>query len=272
MASYDLCHREPSALPEPSAFGVRPEDLDIDFEVADRTSTAVAVVAQLTTALHDESAGEPWAWSLPISSRTLQLLRIVEASQGSPMLTLISSCPAPDCRDELELELPLSELILQGAEALGRGPELNWEAAPSRALTVRRATGRDQRAWRQQRFARQRDANLALLSSLAVRGSEHLGDLDARQQEELSEALHWFDPLAAFRVAVQCPSCGRHASLPVDLEAACLVRLKSLKVELLQAVHRLAKSHGWSERDVLGLSPGRRAAYLALIDREESAP
>jgi hypothetical protein len=35
---------------------------------------------------------------------------------------------------------------------------------------------------------------------------------------------------------------------------------------LLHDVHRLATHYGWSESEVLNVSPSRRALYLGLID------
>lgn len=40
---------------------------------------------------------------------------------------------------------------------------------------------------------------------------------------------------------------------------------------LLQAVHTLARSYHWAERDILGLSLARRQAYLMLLDEETDA-
>lgn len=37
---------------------------------------------------------------------------------------------------------------------------------------------------------------------------------------------------------------------------------------LLQEVHRLASSYGWSEEQILALSATRRAHYLALVEGE----
>jgi hypothetical protein len=36
---------------------------------------------------------------------------------------------------------------------------------------------------------------------------------------------------------------------------------------VLGDVHELARAYGWSEPEVLALSPWRRAAYLALVRR-----
>ena len=35
---------------------------------------------------------------------------------------------------------------------------------------------------------------------------------------------------------------------------------------LLHEVHRLASAYGWSEAQILALSPARRAQYLALVE------
>lgn len=255
----------------PLSFGRRIEDLDIDFDDRDRLDLAVAIVASREDEGSSLEQRRDRAWRLPIGRRILRLLEIVARSQDDPNLYLAISCPQESCGEKLELPLPLAGLIEHGKEALDQGDQLDWQMGPSSpSLALRRPTGRDQAAWRTQRFASPQDATRALLQSLAVGKGKRIPCLNTRQEAKLSEALSDFDPLAAFRLSARCPACQGESQVPIDLERLCLDRLRALQSDLITAIHRLAIRYGWTEGDVIALSPARRAHYLALIDKDES--
>jgi hypothetical protein len=73
-------------------------------------------------------------------------------------------------------------------------------------------------------------------------------------------------PGGAVDLLVRCPACGLDCSLPLDVPALLWAEIEAQAGALLRDVHALAASYGWTEADVLDLSPRRRAMYLALVD------
>ena len=71
-------------------------------------------------------------------------------------------------------------------------------------------------------------------------------------------------PGASLRFALQCPDCGKGWNAPLDPVDLLWRELRHRAEQLLGEVTLLARSWGWSERDILRLSPVRRAAYLQL--------
>ncbi len=81
----------------------------------------------------------------------------------------------------------------------------------------------------------------------------------------IAEAVAAHDPQAEITLALDCPSCGFHWVAPFDIVEFLWRRLEGLVSGVLREVHILASAYGWSERDILALSPARRRRYLELI-------
>ncbi|BDA84735.1 hypothetical protein Sa4125_22770 [Aureimonas sp. SA4125] len=85
----------------------------------------------------------------------------------------------------------------------------------------------------------------------------------ARAAEEAVMAL---DPMAETVVDVACPACGSVTPLGFDVGAFLWRAIDQAACGLLDDVATLARRYGWSERDVLAMSPHRRLHYLAAAE------
>jgi hypothetical protein len=89
-------------------------------------------------------------------------------------------------------------------------------------------------------------------------------DLPAEVQENLAEAVAQADPDADLRLDAPCPACGHHTSAVVDAASFLWAELDAWARGILAEVHLLASTYGWTEPEVLALSPRRRRHYLEL--------
>jgi hypothetical protein len=92
------------------------------------------------------------------------------------------------------------------------------------------------------------------------------GTLIDEAAAELGERLAEADPQADVRLVLGCPGCGETWEEAFEVDAFLWQELDAWAARLLEEVHALASAYGWSERDVLALSPARRAAYLELVE------
>ena len=60
-------------------------------------------------------------------------------------------------------------------------------------------------------------------------------------------------------------SAGRGGARTFDIGAFFWSEIDAWAGRILQQVHVLASAYGWSERDVLALSPVRRQLYLGMV-------
>lgn len=95
------------------------------------------------------------------------------------------------------------------------------------------------------------------------------GDAAAWSEEEIEEAgkrLAAADPLAEVRLDFRCPVCGEAFEESLDLAAFLWSEFEGRAKRLLLDVHLLARAYGWSEGEVLALSPARRKFYLEMVE------
>ncbi|AYF90646.1 hypothetical protein D6Z43_27210 [Pseudomonas sp. DY-1] len=238
----------------PSRISMRPfgelADLDLDFADRDRPGLVTALLTQCAS-----GTDIGFWWAQPVSRRSAALLRLVAATDGVHSLPFSARCPA--CNEVFEFELQLAPLL---GTAEAEGP-IQVSLGPDSQVTLRRPTGEDLRNWRQARPGTPDVARRLMLDSLLLAGQVRPED-----EAQLSAAIAEADPLVALAVGCNCPACGADSEVPIDLDDAALARLNARQRALLRDVHDLASRYGWSEAQVLALTPARRAQYLALIE------
>ena len=90
-------------------------------------------------------------------------------------------------------------------------------------------------------------------------------DLPAAVTQALSRRMEELEPGASVSFDLTCPECGQAWAAPMNVGDVVWSELQSRAERLLLDVDALARAYGWSEREVLALSPLRRAAYLQLV-------
>ncbi len=91
-------------------------------------------------------------------------------------------------------------------------------------------------------------------------------ELPASVVTALEEALDDADPAADIRVPLTCQDCGNAWSETLDPVGFAWQAVETTARRLATDVHLLARAYGWSEGEVLGLSPFRRHLYLSAVE------
>jgi hypothetical protein len=89
-------------------------------------------------------------------------------------------------------------------------------------------------------------------------------DLPAHVQERVAQAAAAHDPRADITFDVSCPECGHRTKALLDPGAFLWAELDAWARGTILDVSLLAAAYGWSEPEVLALSPFRRRHYLEL--------
>jgi hypothetical protein len=82
----------------------------------------------------------------------------------------------------------------------------------------------------------------------------------------VSDALEAADPAADLQLALSCPGCGHEWEEPLDVGAFVWREVEARAHFLLREVDMLARTYGWTEPEVLRLTPRRRALYAELAE------
>lgn len=77
-------------------------------------------------------------------------------------------------------------------------------------------------------------------------------------------AIEEADPQANLQFDLVCAECGYAWSETFDIGGFFWTELEDLAIRTLQDVHTLASAYGWSEEQILALSPVRRTLYLSM--------
>jgi hypothetical protein len=189
---------------------------------------------------------------LPLGAVNTALLALRHACFG-PRIAARVSCPR--CGGELELALDADRLAGDLPESGATG-EASVEGFRFRAPTIRDlaavADAADAEA-----------AALRLLERCCVARPE-AGVPLAPLLEAAERALEALDPGADLEIVVTCEACRHRWAASLDPGTLAWQELAARASVVLTEVHRLALAYGWSEREILALSPARRAMYLRL--------
>jgi hypothetical protein len=205
--------------------------------------------------------------ALPLGRRDARLLRLRTALAGE---TLEATAACPSCGEVVEFAADVRALLARD-EAAGHAVEpveldgfvVRWRPPDSRDVAAAAEAGDEAGA---ERVLLARCVTSATGPDGAVDGPA----LPAAVRGAVAEAMAAADPLAEVLVDVACPACERSFVADLDVAGFVWAEIREEARRVLHEVDVLARAYGWTEDDVVALSPRRRAAYLRLA--REGAP
>jgi hypothetical protein len=222
-----------------------------------RPSSRASILARGFSAA---SSTEAAAW--PIGERDAYLLSVHRAAFGD-RLDLLANCPS--CAEPAAFEVSIAALLQQ------RGTS-EWPLRVefgSLTLICRRPNAADlAAAWANTDSLEEARRRLfvACVDGRSA-GDEPLdpGQLDESAIAAASAALAGADPLADIRFALTCPTCATAWEALFDPPRVLWRAFDAWARSALYDVRQLARSYGWSERDILAMHPSRRQFYLDAV-------
>lgn len=103
------------------------------------------------------------------------------------------------------------------------------------------------------------------LLSLQYHGEAQADDhLPQEMVNRIVQQMAEADPQAEVQLVLTCPTCEHTWRAEFDLVAFFWSEINAWACRVLKDVHVLANAYGWSEADILALSPYRRQCYLEM--------
>ncbi len=195
---------------------------------------------------------------LPLGTINAALLRMREACFGSRIDAYVD---CPRCGERLSLQLDAGELLAGAAETDSR------EDLELAGLRFRVPCSRDLAAVAGMAKGAALDAEAAAHRLLELCCLEARHAASGRLMELLAEVetrLAALDPAADISLALACEACAHRWAADFDIGALLWEEIEARARALLAEIHGLARAYGWTEPEILALSPERRAAYLEL--------
>jgi hypothetical protein len=218
---------------------------------------AIAAIEAFTDHAFDDAE----RWTLPTcDARLLELYR----DRYGPELRAVSACP--ECGTLVELQFAVDDLLaaLSGSDRESLTVEVDGYELKLRLPTV----GDLARA----RHAQDLEHAREVITTSCVSACTHKGvaitatSLPASLIDQVEESLKRFD-LGGEGIELTCPDCSTVWTATLDVTALVLAELDAEGERLLADVHLLARAYGWSESEIVALSPGRRRRYVEMVAR-----
>jgi hypothetical protein len=209
--------------------------------------------ARLLSTLTPDDASQAAPSIGETNARLLSLRRLLFGSAIAGMAT------CPSCDSKLDVTMRVEDFLAACQDHEGSSGTRTIEV-DGQALHFRLPTLEDLEAVDQ-------SLSYAEAQTQLLRACVH--DIDPAQVTQLNEPLlaemARLDPLAEPNLALTCEACGHAFTLAFDVSAFLWREIEGWVARLLGDVHIIASAYGWSEREILSLSPTRRQVYLDLI-------
>ncbi|PPD25939.1 MAG: phage baseplate protein, partial [Methylomonas sp.] len=179
---------------------------------------------------------------------------------------LVNNAVCPQCEERIEWEQNIADLVVGSADVSATdrfslqqdGYRLCFRLPNSKDMAGLEGLSEIERAQKQ------------LLKRLIV-SAEYAGRACEPEQipesvvRALNERIEALDPQAEIRIQLTCPECSNRWDVFFDIAGFLWAEVNEWAERMLQSIHKLAWAYGWSERDILNLSPVRRQLYLGMI-------
>lgn len=199
--------------------------------------------------------------SLTVGRSNALLLSLRAALFGRSLRAMVE---CPECGEPLEFETTTDRLVASDPPAVERTYELRASGAWIRFRLLRLAD----------LVAASRSADPAGAADELMRRVVVEARIDEREVDitelpsdasaALERELTRLDPNVELSIDLTCPTCGAEASADFDAGAYLWAELDRWARRTLRTVDALARAYGWTERDVLALSPTRRRLYAEM--------
>lgn len=198
---------------------------------------------------------------LSIGDRDRILLILREQIFG-PKLVCLTNCPS--CAERLEMTLGVEDILskpldsdadmrigMDGIEVKFRLPnsldliaiEENQDMSRARQILVERC-----------------------IVEVSQNGEKMPSDqLPVKIADAVEDMMEKIDHQSNVNLDLTCPVCGNKWEAAFDIVSFFWSEIDAWAKCVLQEVHVLALAYGWSERDILDMSPFRRQVYLDLV-------
>ncbi len=247
------------------ALAVREPIGEDELYLAETTLPPLPAVLELARRVARTTAGGQPDWpGLPAADIDAAALEIRRSWIGD-MIRTDTSCPDPDCREQIDVSFSISDYLGHHRPRRPRGltgaPAEGWFTLAGATVRFRLPTVADLLA------AASEERPAEMLSRRCVDAAEIPRTLARR----LDRALSALAPSLEDFLGGECPACGREVTMRFDPLTYTLTELRNAFAGIHLEIHALAAAYGWPEEVILALPRGRRRRYASIIASERLA-
>lgn len=200
--------------------------------------------------------------ALEIGSANRRLLQLHRSLFGS-RIACLAECPT--CDSELELDIDSDSLLVPEPS---RAPQPLLLQVGEWEVSFRLPTEGDIEAARAENDLLAAESTLLHRCVESCRQCEETTTISLAPPEVrtlISARMEESDPLAIIDFELCCASCGHVWSSMLEPDVFIWMQLNAWANRMVRHVHTLATAYGWSELDIVRMSPMKRQLYLDLV-------
>ena len=238
-----------------------PDDILRVWEFGQGKSLVEQAVILLAPAFPELSRDQ--LYQLPIGNRDLRLLHLRRALAGE---RLAGKSICPECDAELQFSLNVSQLTM-GDYRQAR-PASYTESFDAFRVTFRPLNSLDQlhvAGVYDVEEAAERMRRAGILRAESAGAAVAFEALPDAVVDAVGERVIEVDPQVEVRFSLNCAVCETRFSAVFEAVEFVWCEVVALAGNTLEEVVLLARAFGWSERDILGMTPRRRQRYLDMV-------
>ncbi len=205
---------------------------------------------------------------LSIGVRDTRLLQLREWMFG---MQLQNTASCPHCEERVEWEGNTGDFIKQALAEDNSAEEYSLEI-DGYHLRFRLPNSLDmvsvmELAERDIDKATNKLASQALLERCIVSTecTSEISDLPNHVIDAISQKIEALDPLAVISTTLTCPGCSHEWQVLFDIIGFLWAEINAWAERTLISIKQLAGAFGWTESEILNLSPFRRQLYLEML-------
>ena len=198
---------------------------------------------------------------LSIGQRDAELLQLRARTFG-PQFDCRTNCP--QCRQDLEFRFEASQLR---ANAFGDSSQTRMAEIDGCQVRYRAPNSEDLRvALNSPDIAAGKTRILRrCVLDIRQRGLEKpIAELPEAVLDRIGDLIVHAEPSADLQIEIQCRECGSSWVAPFDIVSFLWQEISAWARRCLWEVHAIAAAYGWSEAEILAMSPMRRQLYLEM--------
>ena len=201
---------------------------------------------------------------MPVGDRDAGLLKFRNDIFGSRLIN-VTTCP--DCSTRIEWESDIKDFMLQAGHPDEKNRVLRLEKEDY-TVDFRLPDSFDILEAMENQAVAEDPALFVSNCIISVRKdgeAVNAGSMPSEIITAVEQMMSDEDPQADIRMVLNCPECEKHWEAPFDIQSYLWLEIDNWAKRLLLEVSSLAKAFGWSEKEILGLSPQRRQRYIQMI-------
>ncbi len=201
---------------------------------------------------------------LSVGQRDQHLLQLRDCLFGQKLL---NTALCPQCNERVEWENRTTDFLAQSDEGAATSNEFELEAGEY-ALRFRLPNSLDIAAVVNNESSK--NAQQQLLSRCLLEANRAGTRCDFAQLpdfiiQKLIHQIETLDTHADISIKLNCPHCSHDWVVLFDIASFLWKEVNDWAGQMMQIVYKLAAAYGWSEREILGISPVRRQLYLGML-------